>query len=180
MSEIELWTLQDPGVLDTLARTGYLCGDGRRADRDFRPAYRWLMKQMGERLPGYRGGHPVWAWLEKPDMRRHPYCGFRGEDQVRIGFRVPRSRVLVHEYDSWHSVLNGQPLTLNEAEWDASDAWSREQVERSWERIFDAQTLASSDPDWRGTGPFLMQATVEHVEDREIFHRRLFRALKNR
>jgi len=77
---IRVWTIQRPGWYALLQQRGVLGGDGRRPWRELRPAYRWLMGQMRRRIPGYRGGWPVWFWCTWPDLGRtaHLPKGERG------------------------------------------------------------------------------------------------------
>ncbi len=82
---MRLWMIESLIVFETLEHRGRLVCDGRRVDRDFLNAYRWMAEQMRERLgPPPRGvSYPLWAWARcdgidrpKPDLRswRH-YVG---------------------------------------------------------------------------------------------------------
>jgi hypothetical protein len=184
---IRLWTIQTEEAWLEARKRGELRGDGRRVWRSHRPAYRWLMEQMAARLPRYSGGYPVWCWYHpRPDLRRpgHLPPGVRG---VRIELAVPDSRVLALDFEAWHAVLNGFRLSLTREEddaWDARLARSprpkgreraalREEVRRSWERVFDLDALLASE--WAGPVTRI-QAVVERVSLREILRVREFRA----
>src|SRR5947209_17010016 len=52
---IRAWTIQRTACWEQFQKGGILRGDGRRVDHYFRPAYRWLIAQMGKRLPGCEG-----------------------------------------------------------------------------------------------------------------------------
>lgn len=67
---VRVWTLQRPPWLRTLQQRGVIHADGRRVCHHFRPAYRWLMAEMYQRIRGYNGGFPIWFWYSpKPDLR---------------------------------------------------------------------------------------------------------------
>lgn len=174
---MKLWTFQRPGAWARAQECGTLRGDGRRIEQLFRPAYRWLRERMKERIPGCAGRFPVWAWVEKPDLRRSEHRLRPGERSVILECEVPEGRVLFSEFMAWHHVLNGWFLALSEAEderWERKWGRSRHEalpprarlrVEESWERIFDVRALARS-PLWRGTQ--VVQAVVEEVRLEEI------------
>jgi hypothetical protein len=116
-----LWTVQTREVWEEFQRKGVLRAEGRRVIPEFREAYQWLMEQMKERLPGYSGRYPLWAWYHpKPDLR---YAGLlpRGTRGVRIEFVAPVDRILLSDFDAWHAVLNKGFLALDEAEDEAFD-----------------------------------------------------------
>lgn len=176
MELIELWTLQDVGALERIKQTEVLKCDGRKIDHpDFRKSYQWLIKQMQDRINGYpKGRYPIWAWPTKPDMRTSKHRFWGKDPIVRIGFRVPRERVLFHDFYEWHCVLNRMPVTLSEAEWDESESWTREQIEESWVRIFDPNLLKTADPEWIGSGPPDFQVTLAEVHANEIFSTKIY------
>ena len=100
-------------------RVGALKGDGRFVWKEFRPAYRWMRRQMAERLGDCRGQYPVWAWLQpKPDLRRGGHLP-QGMIGVRLEFIVPAQEVLLSDFSAWHMVLNDGYLALSEGESDA-------------------------------------------------------------
>ena len=113
------------------------------------------MRQMSNRIPGYTGSFPVWFWHSpKPDLR---HGGHRpaGEHCVRIELELPRARVLLFDYQSWHCVLNRWHLSLSERE---SREWDRRsegldqynallppkletELRATWERVFELDRL---------------------------------------
>jgi hypothetical protein len=143
------------------------------------------MNQMTKRVPGYGGGYPVWAWPERPDLRRSALHA-RGEKAVMIECEVPRERVLLSDFMFWHLVLNNHYIALTRAEDDAwekrygrklraGDHWersgrsgseppdvperARRELETSWELIFDFPALWRS----RWLGKPEPQATLEEI-----------------
>ncbi len=171
-----LWTIQDTAAWDLAQQRGELRGDGRYADPLFRPAYRWLMQQMVERIPDYDGRrYPVWAWFKpKPDLRSRGHL-LPGQPGVRVEFAASEDQFLVSDFDSWHSVLfGGDYIGTSEEDEDAfykahkqarADGVGLEALQTkmtdSWQRIFDLDFLAQY-PDWLGEATHL-QATLGKV-----------------
>jgi len=171
---LQLWTIQPKSVWERAQDRGGLRTDGRLVDPYFRPAYRWMIGQMAQRLTGYTGMYPVWAWYRpKPDLRHTGYLT-KGTPGVRLGFIAPADKVLLSDFDAWHSVLNGGYCAPNaaEAEWCAhyeacdratvaGDAARLEALRRerpaTWERIFDLDAWAVSNH------PQYIQATLASV-----------------
>lgn len=158
------WTIQTLAAWETLRERGVLYGDGRRVIKDWRSAYKWMMKQMKKRLSGYKGGWPIWAWVQwmgdspRPDLRCSAHLP-RGTHGVCLELFVDSDRLLLHDFDAWHSVLNDCYVSWNEKEWeefckkeesgDVSRREIQEEKELSWERIFDLNS-SHRDPDWCG------------------------------
>ena len=137
------------------------------------------MEQMARRVPGYTGGFPVWFWHSpKPDLRcaGHRSAGERG---VRIELELPRERVLLFDFQSWHCVLNRWRLSLSERE---SKEWDRRtkgldqhraplpapleaELQATWERVFDLDRLRCA----RLWGPINeIQGVTEYVRLEEV------------
>lgn len=179
---IRLWTIQTPLAWSILKQQNSLSGDGRRADPFFKPAYRWLKEQMSLRTKGYTGRFPVWFWTEKPDFRKYRFRNYStpGQPIVFLECLIPIERVLLSDYESWHSALNNWHLSLTEEESDDFDnrvetgQITREQATQekriSWERVFDFDLLRSH-PDWHGEPT--LQATVETLYRKEVVKARV-------
>lgn len=169
---------------------GVLQGDGRRVCGYWRYHYRWMMAQMARRIRGYRGGFPVWSWVEcSEDIRswRHRWK----EPSVLVIAEVPRVRVLVSHYEVWSwIVLNWGfvPVTQEEDQFDREvlrpgnqcyDDLPHEkqlQIEASWERIFDIESLDTSpffSPSCFG-GERWLQGCLEYIKLDEIVETRPF------
>jgi hypothetical protein len=176
---IRVWTIQRAAVWEFLQKRGILRGDGRRVFHHFRPAYRWLMAQMRQRLPEYHGGVPIWLWYSpRPDLRRGAHLP-PGERGVRIELELPRDRVLLLDFETWHCVLNRWHLSRS---WRESREWDRKtkafdpfraplpatletELQLSWERVFDLDLLRSA----RMWGPVdRIQAATEYVQLDEV------------
>lgn len=186
---IRLWTFQTPLAWSLLQQNRTLSGDGRRADPFFRPAYRWLMEQMAVRTEGYTGRFPIWFWDKKPDFRQYRFRNYTkpGESVILLECLIPRNRVLLSDYETWHSVLNKSHISLSEAEFDAwyerldsgtySSAQMDAEIRESWQRVFDFEAL-SANPEW--AGPPTVQATVETLRLEEVVRARVFTSRRAR
>lgn len=150
---MRLWTFRDPEEWKRAEKLGHLRADGRRVmERAWRPAYRWMMRQMQKRIPGYGGRYPIWAWADRSqaDLRKtgNVPVGCRA---VLVTCEVPDERVLISDFDAWHFALNGWYLPKTDAEYEEwrrrwprgsdSSADARRELERSWEVMFDPKAL---------------------------------------
>ncbi|HTE58359.1 MAG TPA: DUF3841 domain-containing protein [Verrucomicrobiae bacterium] len=171
---MKLWIIQTAPAWEKAQQTGILKGDGRRVDRFYKPSYEWLMGQMRERVPQYKGGYPIWAYAsDKPDLRRRQFT--RGTPGVRLEFVAEADEVLISDFDAWHMVLNGIYCALTEQEDEEfyknngsysmwfhgnKDPKKVAQITKSWERIFDVEALAAT-PEWEGSQT--LQATLGQI-----------------
>jgi hypothetical protein len=183
LGTIRLWTLQELTLWERLRQCGVLYTNAACVDPDFLPAYQWMREQMSRRLPSYDGHYPWWAWFRpKPDLRAEGFFPHfpPGVRRVRIELAVPKDRVLLSDYSSWHMVLNRSYLALTELE---DEAWQsdlnpleisatqcplpepwRSRLVASWERVFDLEALAAGGS-W-STGR--VQATFERLEFADV------------
>jgi hypothetical protein len=128
MSEvIPLWSIQHAAAWEKAKSRGSLKADGRRIWPEHRPAYKWMAEQMRDRLPGYDAPYPIWAWTERPDLRRRIYLP-PGTPGVRLGFTACADEILISDFSAWHSVLNSTFCSLTEAEDDLLRATQRRQA----------------------------------------------------
>jgi hypothetical protein len=182
---IRAWTIQRTACWEQFQKRGILRGDGRRVDPYFRPAYRWLITQMGRRLPGCEGVYPVWFWYSpKPDLRHGAHLS-RGERGVRIELELPRARVLLLDFETWHCVLNRWHLSCSGRE---SREWDRKtkgfdrfrvhlppvleaELRSTWERVFDFELLRRA----KMWGPIdKIQGVTDYILSEEVRHVKQF------
>ena len=192
-----LVTVQPLVVWERLRREKCLFVDSAQpgfAEKHYRPAYDWLREQMQQRLCGYGGHYPWWAW-----MGHEPKCPMKGawvygdgEILVRLELSIAPERLLVSEFSAWHHPLNGTYLPLSCAE---TEAWETEcqtrtgqdfawladlppdlqaRVHRSWERCLDPVVMEESEFFLQG----LYQAAFEELHLTDVtkmtrFRRRL-------
>lgn len=140
---MRLWSIQTKEAHQRLLKTGSLCGDWRRAERDFKAAYKWLCQQMEQRGIKLRGRPPFWSWTHKPDMRLscHSWRGKTGV--VRLEIEVPDELVLVSNFEAWHCVLNDHFLVTRDEELAGMFDHPREEIEASWQKIFQLEHISA-------------------------------------
>ena len=162
---LRLWTLQQFHVWEALRQQGELFVDlALIRDFDFwQEPYNWMRVQMAQRIPGYGGRYPWWAYDYPLDLRAYRYLiGPPHTRHVRLELAVPREHVLLSTYGGWHSVLSRWylPDAADEAAYEAQRrAWESElaahgvdkgrvrplpepfesRLVASWERIFDVE-----------------------------------------
>ena len=118
-----LWTIQTEAAWCCARRRGVLRADGRRVWHSFRGPYRWLVREMVDRIgkPPRGVNYPIWAWaqyetaiLRRPDLRHSGHLS-PGTLGVLMQFAAPEDQTLLFDFDLWHYVLNGWylPATLS-------------------------------------------------------------------
>ena len=151
-----------------------------------------MVGQLEQRVKNYpHNKYPVWAWYRpKPDLRRSGHLP-RGTSGVRVEFIVSSDRVLLSDFEAGHAVLNCWYLSLSEIEsenWDIRceragieigwENWPppapfKEEITRSWERIFDLKLLKKHS-EW--TGGEAIQACIEKIYLEEVVNVTYFKA----
>lgn len=173
---MRLYTIQLLSVWRRAQSAGYLVGgSGSQVDEGFgwREAYDWMRKQMWKRIAGFSGDYPVWAWVARPDLRRHDHVGV-GVKGVLLTVEVPKKRVLLSNFEAWHYVLNRGYLPLDgERErlarrWDEVSNAERVRRVRSWERIFTPNLIRDQVAQRR------LQACIDRVYTNEVIDVRHF------
>ena len=167
---VDLHTFQTVKAFEELRQTGVLEGSPRYWEPDFAEAYGWMKREMDCRLPT-SGDGMVWMWAATT-RRELLNSARRYRGEVLISVRLPRKQVLLSHFGDWHSVLNRTLLIRGdhdlpwpdwEARFDRSwDEWSertshcdqmslaswprplREELERSWQSIFDPSAWVES------------------------------------
>ena len=168
-----LWTIQTEGAIRRMERTGALRGDGRRPWREHRHSFRWMIRQMRQRIgpPPPGSAYPVWAWKvysarsPRPDLRRVAQLP-RGTRGARIEFETPEDRVLLSDFDRWDCVQCDEFLYDDLQEYEEMEkqkVWrDPDRVEQSWSRIFE---LERGDPaQWGDPCERSIQVTLWSVE----------------
>lgn len=184
-----IWTLQPEAAYNQAMETGvYTCDPEQCPMPELFDAYRWLSKQMEKRIgPAPEGVEfPIWAWhtrgwwRSKPDLRTERWnCGPGNEDYVLLTLDVPDDQVLLSDFDSWHMVLNCQPITRSEEEfdemWEELDGMSTSEkaayLSKNWERVFN---ITPTENDWISRGSWI-QATFWELRKEYIKEVKRFR-----
>ena len=162
-----IWSILTQQAWDDLQQRGRLRVGRRHVMQEFLGPYAWMAKQMDRRLRTPRpskNAMPIWAWYQwegvnrrKPDLRSGGYLP-TGEPGVCVELEVTDDRVLLSDFDLWHYVLNYWYLPESEKDGKAFEeklaraglsfygcdhhhplphVRYRQEIERSWERIFD-------------------------------------------
>ena len=110
---VQAWTDQHPANVARLITDGERYGNASRGPSVFRPAIRWMRRQMRERVPGAVGHSPVWLTVT-PSLERRRLCDWSclatggpypkmhltpGKTWMRLS--IPPSRVLLSDFDLW-------------------------------------------------------------------------------
>lgn len=136
------WTIQRADAWAKAARRGVFRVDGRQ----WPPEYRWFRDRLVERVPRSGRRYPVWASLERQDLRGSGWQE-RGAQCVRVEFRVPQECALLVDREAVFAVLNRGLFAWSEKEYNAfhrrNGKWStfsdldvaqQRAVEQSWHR----------------------------------------------
>ena len=158
------WTIHPVEAWVQFQRQGFIVGDPKYIHEDFIGPYRWMMEQMKKRLPDYRGEYPVWVWPRKPDLSQPGHLP-ENTKGVCLELELDDKNVLLSDFDAWHCVLNNWPLEFEDNEFGENP--DQDTITKSWERIFDYQTLWQH-PDWRTSTNKLQGTTgkvsIDHVK----------------
>ena len=145
-----IYTVQPEFIYKKMRVQGYLEGDKKFAM--FPQAYEWMVDQMEKRIAyGKVENSPVWLWQRRPSGNEKALAT-KGERWVILKLEVPEDKILWSSFDDWHSILNNSPITYNEKEWDSFNerGFPKEEVAKTWERLFDHEWLASRPTKWAG------------------------------
>ncbi|UPL15695.1 DUF3841 domain-containing protein [Microbacterium galbinum] len=173
-----LHTIQTAAAFASLLETGELRQDPQLTEPAWPDAYDWMNRMMTERLTT-TGTTAWWLWARIARSELVLLCG-RAAGEVMLTCRIPRGRVLLSEFDEWHSVLNSTldvPPRPGESEDEYDRRWNatiddflarrdaaglrhvpvsrwptelRSELESSWETIFDRSRIRSRSV-WQAT-----------------------------
>jgi hypothetical protein len=181
-SVLRVYTFQHIDAWRVAQARGYLTGSVEHIDPNpdpdegdfWRPFYDWMHGQMGARVPDHTGDYPVWAWVQRPNLRRTRWK----PDEILIVADIPRRRALLSEHGVWHVPLNFGHCTKTEAEYEAryrdlprhehGDPIPAEMMQ-TWEQIFDLDSSGWSAERiaWCGH-PTDIQACVDRIYLNEV------------
>ena len=162
---MHLWTLQPLGRLKDLKRDGILYGSETHAD--YPEPYAWLVKQMRQRLQTFSGNYPIWAWPQRPDLRRERWSYSEPGQSVLIEFEAEPETYLESEYGLWHNILNDCAVCLEHEfdYWHPPKEANREGYKDTWVKVFDL-TYPLQAQGW--FGPVEVQVTVDGLRKDQI------------
>jgi len=148
---MHIWTIQPLNVWETLQRDGAVYVDEMRLPSNYVPdSYQWLVAQLIQRVPGYPGTLPWWAYCRKPDLRSHRHL--QSGPQIRMELEIADTELLSFPCWAWSRVFSSDYLAFTEGEYRAwsepmrravpdVDQWRlpepcRTELETSWHRLF--------------------------------------------
>ncbi len=151
---IRAWTIQPWIVWERLETRGSLTVDPQFAG-NLHECYEWLRGQLLQRIPGYSGHYPWWAYRTRPDLRRARHTRCRDQRFVLIEMELPREQVLEFPFWAWDCIFYGRFLSTNQresADWERRlreavpdedtnplpEPWLSE-LRSSWLRLFDSE-----------------------------------------
>ena len=155
---MKLWTIQTHGWLQELMTKKEKFASYSRVDHDWRLHYKWMAKQMTERIGTDQQKCPTFAWYKyfekhrKPDLRQscHLPPGIPG---IRVELEIDEEKILLSQFEMWNSILNRDYISENErdnqkyCELVDTGKGTNKMIVDSWDRIFDLQF-----GDWRWWG----------------------------
>lgn len=170
-------TVQPPDFWAECRTKGVICPDPTKLEYgqypEFLFAYDWMRNRMRERIPNFTGHYPVWAYVEKPDLRRSGF-GKKGQREVLLTLDVPDERVVLTDMDDWHYALNQWYLHLDDKD-NSDDAmidkyWDAPLTEKvqSWNHMFHPDRKRANEPYY--------QACIDRVYVHEVRSARHFTA----
>ena len=124
---MKFYTIQTMEFWENNKNNKYLENDYKYVTKEWVTQYKWMYKQMCERIEEVDSSM-IWVWTTRPDLRRSGYSD-RGNECVLLELELDESQVLLSDFDMWHLPLNN--ITV--------DMYDNEDIdkEKSWERIFD-------------------------------------------
>jgi hypothetical protein len=135
----------------------------------FKPYYNWMKQQLKVRTFAYKGGTPVWAWLERPDLRRSSLLP-KGTTGVLLTFEIEANKALISNFYAWNTVLCDSYVGLNDEAFDTFWANPTEEAKiRSWERVFDLEAV-------KGYHGNVLQCCVERIPISNVLKEQEFTA----
>jgi hypothetical protein len=180
---MRVWTVHPLFVWECLQDAGALYVDPAKYDEGYVPwQYRWLAHELQERVSGYVGGLPWWAYCAKPDLRWVRHHRPVGQPQVRIeleinpAFIIPSwawdviysGRFLAfmkREQEAWETAM--RQAVADEDIWPLPEPW-RGEIEASWRRLFDPELPAHGWADVDSSAHPHKEAVFETLFLREV------------
>lgn len=173
---LRLWTFQHADGWSQLQQDGRLRAEIRHIPEEHADLnYAWMQAQMGARIPGYRGGLPIWLYAfpqPGPSQVRRMRTGC---PMVLIECAVPRERVLLSDFASWELIMAGDGLLLpdgaTEEELDAAyDAWDGA-PHPSWNEVFNLRFRSYGKRNGNPCRqPLIVQGCVEEILLKEVIN----------
>ena len=161
---MKVWTIQPWSVWLQLKKNGVYYANENLSqllhprdhllEDEFTKAYRWMTKQMKEKisLPPENMNTPIWCWYAQDDhiVPKNRYYS----NQACIELELPANKILLSDFDLWHVVLMDGFVPPDDMDF---EKYSREDdrieglpelekqkiIEESWQHIFDVKKMVN-------------------------------------
>lgn len=91
-------TVQHLDAYYKMREQGYLVGDEGRVWKEFKGPYRWMMKQMENRIEGYNGvDYPIWVWKRRVNRNESSLLP-KGTKGVILTLEIPDEQILWSDF----------------------------------------------------------------------------------
>lgn len=157
---MRVFSVQPVSVVNRLERDQVVQADRSMSHPEFLFAYDWISEQMSRRLKTGGERWPWWGWLDWTEVA-YGASTVPDDEQIWLEIELPKDKVLLCDYTTWHLVLARAYVALTA---DEDEAWEREmeaaglsrgdwplpepwqtRLLASWERIFDLDALKGSE-----------------------------------
>lgn len=129
---------------------GYL--EGNKDFAMFPEAYEWMVSQMKKHIVhSNKENYPIWLWKRTPN-RNERALARKGKRWVILELDISEDKILWSSFDEWHTILYNSPIVYDESEWNDFEqkGFPKEEVIKTWDRLFDHHWLANRPSDWSG------------------------------
>ena len=175
---MRIYTFQTQKAFENAAKIGFFRGDPSEIlkywddswDPMFKGAYEFIIEEMKKRMP-YVGPYPIWAWAERPDLRKERHTFH--DKTLLITAEVPDERILLSDFEMYHACLDNSYLSWTEKEDDCMTALgemepSAEEKRESWKKMFDIKKKRTADEArWLGKET-IVQCCIDGISMKEI------------
>lgn len=173
-----LHTIQTGVAYERLLSDGVLRPSPELAATEWPEAYAWMNRMMADRLPT-TGDAALWLWarIRRYDLVSNCRRASRSSDpQVLLTCRIPRERVLLSQFDEWHSALNSAlAVMVDPGETDESfESRFDELTDAFIARLDDANVRNSPISEWPADLRAEAESSWECIFDRRRFDRRSY------
>lgn len=143
-----VYTVQPEFLYKKMREQGFL--EGNKDFIMFPEAYDWMVNQLNKHLI-HCEKYPIWLWKRKPNRNEKDLTP-RGQRWVILKLDIPEDKILWSSFDEWHVVLNNSPIVYDETEWEyfKKKGFPKDEVEKTWSRLFDPEWLKNRPSDWNG------------------------------
>ncbi|MDZ4910376.1 DUF3841 domain-containing protein, partial [Clostridium perfringens] len=107
---MKFYTIQTLEFWENNKNNRYLENDYKYVTKEWVTPYKWMYKQMCERIEDVDSSM-IWVWTPRPDLSRSGYSD-RGNECVLLELELDESQVLLSDFDMWHLPLNNMTVDM--------------------------------------------------------------------